>query len=121
MLAELGQNTAEITAVLDERLREENARRIRWLGVVGAAGIAYVSAEAFITHIPIAWDSVARWIQLDAAWLEKWGPVVFAALVAIFAAIVTLIKTRRPEYGQDQPELIERAEEENILHSLDRK
>ena len=121
MLAELGQNTAEITAVLDERLREENARRIRWLGVLGAAGIAYVSAEAFITHIPIAWGSVAQWMHLDAAWLEKAGPVVFAAVVAIFAAIVTLIKTRRPEYGQEEPELIERAEEENILHSLERK
>ncbi|HEV8095092.1 MAG TPA: hypothetical protein VGP71_05140 [Burkholderiales bacterium] len=121
MLTELGENTAEITAVLDERLREENARRIRWLGVLGAAGIAYVSAEAFITHIPIAWDSVAQWMRLDPAGLEKTAPVVFAAVVAIFAAIVTLIKTRRPEYGQEESELIERAEEEIILRSLERK
>ena len=119
MLSELGQNTTEITAVLDERLREENARRIRWLGVIGAAGIAYVSAEAFITHIPIAWDSVAQWLHLDAAGVEKAGPVVFAALVAIVAGVVTVIKTRRPEYGQEESELTERAEEEIVLGSLE--
>ena len=119
MLTELGQNTAEITAVLDERLREENARRIRLLSVFGAAGIAYVSAEAFITHIPIAWDRVALWMQLDAARLAKAGPVIFAALVAIVAFVVTWVKTRRPEYGPEEPQLSERAEEEIILRSLE--
>jgi hypothetical protein len=122
MLAELGQNTAEITAVLDERIREENARRIRWMGVAGAAGIAYVTAEAFISHIPklIVWDRVALWMQLDAAGLEKAAAVAFAAVVAIVAGAMTWFKTRRPEYRQEESGLLDRSVEEVVLHSLER-
>ena len=58
-------------------------------------------------------------MQLDAARLAKAGPVIFAALVAIVAFVVTWVKTRRPEYGPEEPQLSERAEEEIILRSLE--
>jgi hypothetical protein len=132
MLTELGQDTAEITALLDGRLRDENARRIRFLGLIGAAGLAYVSAEAFISRTPtlIPWDRIAAgtawqglppWMRLDGAALKDAAAILFALAVAALAGWVTWVKTRRPEYAREESEVQDRAVEEIVLDSLERK
>ncbi|HVR94180.1 MAG TPA: hypothetical protein VHI75_10085 [Casimicrobiaceae bacterium] len=132
MLTELGQDTAEITAVLDEGIREENARRVRFLGVIGAAGLAYVSAVALIAHTPtlIPWDRIATgmpreslpaWLRLDGAGLKNAGAIAFALAVSALAGLVAWVKTRRPEFRQKGSELLDRAVEEVVLDSLERK
>ena len=130
MLAELGQDTAEITALLDERIREENARRVRFFGILGAAGLAYVSADALTLHTPrlIAWDSVAAripwdqlpaWMHLDATGLQTVWAAVFALAIAALAGWTTWFKTRRPEHRQEESELRDRAIEEVVVDSLE--
>ena len=132
MLTELGQDTAEITAVLDEGIREENARRIRFLGLIGAAGLAYISAEAFVKHMPtlIPWDRIATgmpgeslpaWLRLDGAGLKDAGTFAFALAVSALAGWVAWVKTRRPEFRQEGSELQDRAVEEIVLDSLERR
>lgn len=123
MLAELGQDTAEITALLDERIREENALRVRFFSTIGAVGLAYVSAQAFVEHTPrlIPWDTIAAWLRLDAAGLAQVVTGVFVLAIALAAGWVTWIKTRRPEHRIEKGELGDRAVEEVVLRSLEHK
>lgn len=112
MLADLAQDTAEITALLDQRLREENAARLRIFGVIGAAGLAYVSAHAFLGHVP----AVGAWLGDAASPVEKLLGTGLTLAVAAVAGWVAWAKSRSALAGVDEDgELPARAVEE-IVH-----
>jgi hypothetical protein len=60
-------------------------------------------------------------LRLDGAGLKDAGAIAFALVVSALAGWVTWVKTRRPEFRQEGSELQDRAVEEIVLDSLERK
>jgi hypothetical protein len=67
------------------------------------------------------WESLPAWLRLDGAGLKYAGAFAFALTVSVVAGWVTWVKTRRPEFRQEGSELLDRAVEEVVLDSLERK
>jgi hypothetical protein len=134
MLADLGQDTAEITTLLEERFGKQNASRVRTFGLVGAAGLAYISAHAFFENLPETgiWDYISSKlpdVQAIPTWIPWSSPefikqsvaLVFSVVVAGFVWWVTSVKTSHPEAAEDASELEDDAIEDIVVHSLPRE
>lgn len=138
MLADLGQDTAEITTLLEERFGRQNARRVRIFGLIGAAGLAYISAHAFFENLPWAhmWEVISHKITGNVPAVEAVPPpipwwltpevikqsaaLLFSVVVVLFVCWVTWVKTSHPEPAEEESDLEDDAIEDIVVHSLPR-
>jgi hypothetical protein len=123
MLDALSRDTAEITAFLEQMIARKTARQVRVFGVIGAAGLAFLSAYAFAEKLgqTIRWDTLAAAVGASPATLRELAPVVFGVGIGLAAAIVAWIKTRHPSGEAREEGLAQEAVREEVMAVLAEK
>ncbi|MGH8582795.1 MAG: hypothetical protein ACREWG_08390 [Gammaproteobacteria bacterium] len=109
MLHELGQDTAEITAYLEQVISKQTAHKFRLMSAVGAAGLGFLTTLAI----------VKEGLEVAPIVSHKTAGVVAAGislLVAIVSGRVTWAKTGYPHVDEHGHGLMHHALEEHVKH-----
>lgn len=107
MLHDVGRDTNEISAFLEQTIAKDAARQVRMFGVVGAAGLSFVAAlglfDKVLALMPA--EGTLAGLAVTRTQLETFVSFPAALVVAIVGAWVTWQKTRHASASERDEDL----------------